>query len=150
MTRVEVAATVEVAAPAAHVWAHVTDWPRHADWVPLTRVETVDGDARQLGGRIRTWTGIGPLGFSDPLTVTAWEEQPGGGGRCVLEHTGRVVKGDAQITVTALGEQRSQVTWTERLELGPLTGVTRVGAPVIRRALARVLAAMASSAERER
>ena len=34
---------VDVAAPASVVWDYVTDWPRQQEWVPLTRVEDLDG-----------------------------------------------------------------------------------------------------------
>jgi hypothetical protein len=119
--------------------------------VPLTRVDTLDGDARRPGGRFRTWTGIGPVGFWDPLTVTAWEERPDGSGRCRLRHTGRVVKGEAEITVEAVGDGLSRVTWTEWVDLGRAGALGwRVGAPLVRLGLRRVLATMASSLEQAR
>ena len=34
-----VRAEIDIDAPAATVWAYVTDWPRQAEWIPLTRVE---------------------------------------------------------------------------------------------------------------
>jgi hypothetical protein len=68
-----VRAEVDINAPAAAVWAYVTDWPRQAEWIPLTRVEAVDG-ARSVGGRLRAWTGVGPVGFWDTMTISVWEE----------------------------------------------------------------------------
>ena len=111
--------SIDVAAPASVLWDYITDWPRHGDWIPLTRVETVGGSGRGVGGKLRAWSGIGPIGFWDPLTVTEWEERDDGGGRCALVHTGRVAKGDAVITVISLGEGRSRLQWFESFEFGP-------------------------------
>ena len=105
---------VDVAAPADTVWDHVTDWPRQGDWIPATRVERVD-DAVAVGGRFRAWTGIGPVGFWDPMTITAWERTPDGGGRCEVLHRGRVVKGEGEFGVLALGPGRSRFVWAELL-----------------------------------
>jgi hypothetical protein len=140
--------TVEVAAPAADLWAYVTDWPRHGEWVPLTKVETVGGAAREVGGRLRAWSGLGPIGFWDPLTVTAWEENDDGGGRCAFVHTGRVVRGDAELTVTALGPRRSSLRWLEQLEFGRLSRLAwRVGGPVIEKGLEHALRRLARIVE---
>ncbi len=148
MTRVSVIADVEVDAPAGQVWEYVTDWSRHGDWIPLTRVEPLGGAARGVGGRIRAWSGVGPVGFWDPLTVTAWEEEASGGGRCALVHTGRLVKGDAEITVAALDESRSKVRWLEHFDFGPVGRVGWwIGGRMVVRGLNRALARMATLVE---
>jgi hypothetical protein len=103
---------VEVAAPAGAVWDYVTDWPHQAEWVPHTRVENVD-EAVGLGGRFRTWTGVGPIGFWDPMTITAWERTPDGGGRCEVLHVGAVVKGEGEFTVLAVDDHTSRFVWAE-------------------------------------
>jgi len=103
---------VEVAAPAGAVWDYVTDWPRQAEWVPHTRVENVD-EAAGLGGRFRAWTGVGPIGFWDPMTITAWERTPDGGGRCEVLHLGAVVKGEGEFTVLAVDDHTSRFVWAE-------------------------------------
>jgi carbon monoxide dehydrogenase subunit G len=136
--------TVEVAAPAAVVWDYVTDWPRQAEWVPMTRVERVDA-ADGVGGRIRAWTGLGPVGFWDPMTITAWERSTDGGGRCEVLHLGPVVRGEGEFTVLATGGSTSRFTWAELLDV-PLGRVGAVGwrltAPVVRRIIGGALTAM--------
>jgi carbon monoxide dehydrogenase subunit G len=112
MVRVRLEREVDVAAPADRVWAHVTDWPRQGEWIPQTRVENVDS-ADRLGGRFRAWSGIGPVGFWDPMTITAWSRDPDGGGRCEVLHLGTVVKGEGEFAVRALGPDRSRFTWAE-------------------------------------
>ena len=37
---------IDADVPAAVLWDYVTDWPRQAEWIPLTRVEVVDGRVR--------------------------------------------------------------------------------------------------------
>lgn len=109
-----------VAAPAREVWTYLTDWPRQGEWIPLTRVETVD-PTRGPGGRLRAWTGVGPVGFWDTMTITAWSEDEDGSGRCEVLHTGRVVRGEGEFMVTATAAGCT-VVWWERLDLpfGPL------------------------------
>ena len=112
---------VEVAAPARAVWDYVTDWPAQAEWIPFTRVEVVDRP-HQVGGRIRAWTGIGPVGFWDPMTITGWADELGqdpargtGSARCEVLHTGRVVVGEAQFAVHALSPGSARFEWWEHL-----------------------------------
>lgn len=149
-----VRAEVAVAAPAGAVWEYVTDWRRQEEWIPLTRVELLpreDGDrARGVGGRYRAWTGLGPVGFWDSITVTVWEEDPDGSGRCEILHTGRVVHGDAALAVEADGPGACRVRLWERLDvpggrLGSL--LWRVVGPLFDRGATRVLARMARRAE---
>ncbi len=141
-TRIERA--VEVAAPADVVWEYVTDWPRQAEWIPGTRVERVD-HASGLGGRFRAWTGLGPVGFWDPMTITAWQRDAEGGGRCEVLHLGSVVKGEGEFAVEATGSDSSRFIWAEVL----VVPLGRVGAaawwllrPFVERVVDRGLATM--------
>lgn len=141
---------VEVAAPADVVWGYVTDWPRQSEWIPNTRVETVTAPADDVGGRIRAWTGVGPLGFWDPMTITSWGKSADGSARCEVLHTGRVVRGDAEFSVFAHGEGRCTFVWWERLEIpgGPLGGlVWRAVGPVAEKMVGLALSRMARRAE---
>ena len=144
---------VDCEAPAAVVWDYVTDWPRQGEWVPMTRVERVDPPGGQdgpsgpdgLGGRIRAWTGLGPLGFWDPMTITAWERDDGGGGRCEVLHRGRVVRGEAAFSVLARGPDACSFVWSEMLVLpGGRLGALgfRLARPVLERLLDGALRAM--------
>jgi hypothetical protein len=144
-----VRAEVRVEAPARVVWEYVTDWPRQGQWIPLTRVERVDA-ADGVGGRFRAWTGLGPVGFWDTITITAWEEEPDGAARCEIMHTGSVVHGDAEFSVVPEGPAACRVGLWEHLDV-PLG---RVGAlvwrllePFVQRGAQRVLARMARRAE---
>ena len=135
--RVRLQREVDVEAPARAVWDYVTDWPRQAEWVPLTRVERVDA-AADVGGRLRAWTGLGPLGFWDPMTITAWERSGDGGGRCEVLHLGTVVKGEGEFVVLARGQQASRFVWAEVVDV-PLGGVGAAGWRVARAVAERLL-----------
>jgi carbon monoxide dehydrogenase subunit G len=108
----------EVAAPAAAVWALVTDWPSHGRWVAGTSVRTTSERPDGVGASFVARTGLGPVGFDDPMTVTRWEpptaDRPG---RCDVRKTGRVVLGAASFVVTPLGERRCRLDWSEEAEV---------------------------------
>ncbi|HSE08298.1 MAG TPA: SRPBCC family protein, partial [Nocardioidaceae bacterium] len=119
------------------------------EWIPLTRVERVDA-ADGVGGRFRAWTGIGPVGFWDTITITAWEKNPEGAARCEIMHTGRVVRGDAEFSVVPEGPDRCRVALWERLEIpgGPVGALLwRLVGRFVERGLGRVLRRMAVRAE---
>ena len=126
--------------PADVAWDYVTDWPRQGEWVPHTRVEHVDpaDPAVGLGGRLRAWTGLGPVGFWDPMTITSWERRTDGGGRCEVLHTGKVVRGEGEFEVTADGAGRSRFLWSERAVV-PFGALGSWGFRLLRPGLERVL-----------
>jgi hypothetical protein len=105
----------EVPLSQAEAFARVTDWARHGDFVPLTTIRLTD-----TGFVART--GVGPLGFDDPMDVVAWDPPR----FCRLEKRGRIIRGWAEITVEPL-DLGSRVTWREvartRGVIGPLAHV---------------------------
>lgn len=112
----EVVARVDVAAPPRAVWDKLIDWPTHQDWMVLTKVESTTEDEQGVGAGIVGVTGIGPLAFADPMTVTAWQPPPAGVARCEVAHMGRIVKGAGAFEVeeTPTG---SRVVWSEWVRL---------------------------------
>jgi uncharacterized protein YndB with AHSA1/START domain len=126
LSRVAVHAEVESGAPAERVFAVLTDWPRHAEWMPFTRAE----GGHEVGATVEGWTGIGPVGFLDTMVITEWVQ----GQRVTVEHTGKLVRGDAWFEVTPVGDGCT-ILWVERVDL-PLGVLGRVGwlaaGPVVR------------------
>jgi hypothetical protein len=146
-------ATVQVGAPAARTWAALVDWPAHARWVPLTAVRVLTPSGSGVGARFVGRSGLGPLGFDDPMEVTQWQPPAGDRpGRCAVVKQGRVVLGSAWFEVTPLPGGRSWVAWTEEIELAPVV-LTRPFAPLVaaagRFAFGRTLRAMAAEVEAE-
>ena len=113
----EVVVSVEVNAPAAKAWARLTDWPTHGDWMLLTTVEPTTRETEGVGAGIVGITGIGPFAFRDTMTVTSWEPPPSDPARCVVAHTGNLVRGSAAFEVEQLDGGRSRVVWSEWVQL---------------------------------
>jgi hypothetical protein len=121
---------VIIGAPVEAVWAAVVSWDQQAEWMLGTRVRVVGDRADGLGTRLEAVTGAGPLALVDPLVVTEWEPP----NRCVLRHTGSLVRGQGIFEVFALPDGRSRFVWTEELDL-PLGMLGRAGWPLARPAI---------------
>ncbi|WP_438294975.1 SRPBCC family protein [Streptomyces sp. HUAS TT7] len=101
----------------AEAWRRLTDWERHGDSVPLTRIIVRTPPPTGTGTLFVARTGLGPLGFDDPMEITRWQPPSGAGpGVCRLEKRGRAVTGWAEIEV---GEAApgSYVIWREDLRV---------------------------------
>src|SRR5258708_429372 len=133
----QVSSRVLVSAEPERVWQAAMDWSRQQDWMWRTRVRGGTG----VGAKVVARTGIGPVGFVDTMVVTEWDPPS----RCVVRHTGKVVRGLGIFEVARRGEL-SEFRWTERLDL-PLSSAAAFGrwlllprgravwAPLARRAL---------------
>lgn len=126
--------------PAAESWRRVTDWERHAAHVPLTGVSVPGRQPTGVGTVFVARTGMGPLGFDDPMEVVRWTPpEAGRAGLCRLEKRGSVVRGRASIDVYPT-DSGSHVVWVEevRVRLVPSWGDPLL-AGAGRRAFGRVL-----------
>ncbi|MFI8511943.1 SRPBCC family protein [Streptomyces sp. NPDC085460] len=138
MSRFRVARSVPLAP--AEAWRRLTDWPAHGRQVPLTRTAVLTPGPSRVGTRFTARTGLGPLGFDDPMEVVRWEPPLGDRpGVCRLEKYGRLVRGWAEIRVAA-ESGGARVVWTEELAVRGLPrafdGVlARAGRVVFGRAL---------------
>lgn len=128
---------VDIDAPARQVWDHVVDWGRQGDWIPGTRVRTI-GAGAGVGARIEAWTGLGGLGVTDTMTITAWDPPH----RCEVLHTGRLVRGEGGFVVVPKGIDRARFEWWECLVLpaGPVGSLAwRALGPAVRLTVRRSL-----------
>ncbi len=112
----EVVARVDVAAPPQAVWDKLVDWPSHQEWMVLTKVESTTEDEQGVGAGIVGVTGIGPVAFKDPMTVTAWQPPPLPVARCEVAHMGTIVKGAGAFEVEET-PGGSRVVWSEWVRL---------------------------------
>ncbi|MFE0389298.1 SRPBCC family protein [Streptomyces bungoensis] len=104
--------------PLDEAWRRLTDWPRHGDAVPLTRITVVTSTPTHEGTRFVARSGIGPIGFDDPMDVTLWRPPVDGEpGLCRLEKRGRVMRGWAEIEVRPGPGGRTRVVWREDLSV---------------------------------
>ena len=103
--------------PAA-AWERITDWRRHGDYVPLTRISVTTPGPNGVGTTFVARTGTTRAGFDDPMTITQWQPPAGAApGRCRLEKQGRVALGWAEITVEATVGGGSRSTWREDVSI---------------------------------
>lgn len=117
-------------APASRLWSVLSSWGNHSRWVPLTRVD-ITKDTGGVGTIFVGRTGIGPFAFDDPMVVTDFnpptKSEPG---TCVIQKTGRLIKGYAGFTVTPLTASTCLVEWFENIEVAPVA-VTRWFEPIL-------------------
>ncbi|MEU6218806.1 SRPBCC family protein [Streptomyces sp. NPDC047022] len=102
--------------PVERAWLRLTDWPRHADVVPLTRVGVLTPPPTGVGTVFVARTGVGALGFDDLMEVVVWRPPS----LCRLVKRGRLVTGWAEIEVLPHGDGGSRVVWREDLAVRPL------------------------------
>ncbi|MGV9314282.1 SRPBCC family protein [Streptomyces sp. NPDC003691] len=130
-----------VALAPEEAWGRVTDWRAHAALMPWTGLVSVTRVPPGRGTVFVVRTGVGRIGFDDPMEITEWSP-PGrsGTGRCRMEKRGRVVRGWAVVEVRAEGAG-SVVVWTEELRVYGVPGwlSTRVGRALFGRALDALL-----------
>ena len=122
-----IAVDVIIDAPPEAVWDAVTDWPRQSEWMLGTVVRSTDLGGVGVGGGLEAFTGVGRLGFLDTMVITEWDPPR----RCVVLHTGKVVKGLGIFEVVALPGGRSRFVWAEELDV-PLGVLGRAGWPIVR------------------
>jgi hypothetical protein len=117
---------VDVEAAASDVWAALVDWNTHHTWMLATRASA---DGAGAGAEVVATTGIGRLSFRDTMTVTQWEPPPADPARCVVAHTGTVVRGSGAFAVFSRGPGRCRIVWSEwiRPPLGLLGEVGWLG-----------------------
>ncbi len=123
---------VDVEAAPAVTWAAMTDWDRQGEWMLATSVRGTVAAGHGVGGQLVAVTGRRPLAFRDPMVITTWEPPY----RCVVRHTGRLVRGVGIFEVAELPGGRSRFIWVEQLVL-PLGWLGELGFGLLR-PLARV------------
>lgn len=113
----ELVASADVDAPAERVWAALIDWETHGDWMVATTVRRTAGEANGVGAGIEGITKLGPFAVRDTMTFTQWQPPPASPARCVVVHTGRLVRGSGAFEVEDCGAGRSRVIWSEWVQL---------------------------------
>lgn len=133
---VEVRRTVPT--PLGAVWDTVTDFDAYGRWIPLTSMRT-DAPPVRLGWGFAGFTGVGPVGFLDTMLVVRWEPPAEGAARFAVRKTGRVLRGFADVTLTATDTGGTEVVWREQIVPRP-EALGRLAAPVSDRVTARLFA----------
>ena len=124
---VHVALDVVINAPVSAVFTAFSQWSEQGRWMLGTQVEVTKGDGASVGSELSAFTGLGPAGFLDTMTITRWDAPY----RVDVLHTGKVVRGTGIMEVVALPGGRSRFIWSEDLDL-PLGRLGRLGWPLAR------------------
>ncbi|MFI7499785.1 SRPBCC family protein [Streptomyces sp. NPDC049687] len=99
-------------------WRRLTEWRRHGEVVPLTRVTVVTPPPTREGTVFVARSGLGPFSFDDRMEVTLWHPPLGDEpALCRLEKRGRIVRGWAEIEVWPGPGGRARVVWREELRV---------------------------------
>lgn len=128
MAQVEFTVTRRFEVPAVEVWSILVDWPGHAGWIPMTRVELHDGPARDVpaagvdrvpvvGEEFTATSGLGRLALVDRMRVTQAPAHTPAQRRVRLEKIGPVLTGFADLEVSPAGEQACTVVWVEQVRV---------------------------------
>ena len=113
----ELVASADVDAGVERVWAALTDWETHGDWMVATTVQRTTEGGDGVGAGIEGITKLGPFAVHDTMTFSQWQPPPASPARCVVEHTGTLVRGSGAFEVEDIGDGRSRVVWSEWVQL---------------------------------
>jgi uncharacterized protein YndB with AHSA1/START domain len=127
----ELVVATDVNATPEQVWAALTDWESHGEWMLATTVSRTTDQRDGVGAGIEGSTGFGAFVMRDPMTLSQWQPPPANPARCVVEHTGKVVRGSGAFEVEEVGPGRSRVVWSEWVQL-PLGLLGETGWIVVR------------------
>ncbi|MEW2396214.1 SRPBCC family protein [Streptomyces sp. NPDC046862] len=105
--------------PVDQAWLRLTDWQRHADVVPLTRVTVRTPPPTREGTVFVARSGVGRLAVDDPMEVVTWQPptKDTNTAFCRLAKRGSIVTGWAEIEVSPCGGAGSRVLWREDLSV---------------------------------
>ncbi len=132
---------VEIDAPVDRVWAEVTDFAAHTEWMEDAHAIRFGTDQREGPGTVLLIdTRVGPLRTTDRFEITEIEPMLSVAGR----HTG-LFRGEGRFELSSPSPGRTSLVWRERIRFPWLFGgpaAALVGRVVLRRVWARNLAAL--------
>lgn len=112
MARVSFTLTQDWNVDQHRLWAALSDWLGHNEWIPATTVRILEGDGG-LGTKFVARTAIGPFGFDDNMTVIEFDAHTT---HAVVEKTGPLLKGSAGFRIEPR-EHGCHLIWFETVHV---------------------------------
>ena len=109
--KADLALTQRVKAPQEKVFDEIVNWPKQGEWMLGTKVWVTKNDGVGVGGEFAAFTGVGKLGFVDPMRITEWNRPHS----VSVIHLGKVVKGTGEMQVKKISENESEFIWSESI-----------------------------------
>ncbi len=113
MAQVRFSVKQDLPFPAEQVFGALIDWPGHAEWVPLTRVEILEGDGG-VGTSFVATTGVRPLALPDRMQVTAMDPAAM---TVTVVTGGPILTGEVYLKVHASTDRSCVVDWVEDIRV---------------------------------
>jgi Polyketide cyclase / dehydrase and lipid transport len=115
------------------VWDLITDWERQGDWMlEASDFRVVSSHREGVGVEADATIRIAGIKTRDRIRVVGWEP----GHRLAIQHLGWV-KGQGELHLTPMGNDRTHIFWREELE-PPLGIAGAVGLLAFRRLMRRL------------
>jgi len=111
MSSNHIAISLKIDAPIQKVWDSLAQWEKQGEWMLQTKVWVTSEITEGVGTSINAFTGIGPLGVLDSMTVTAWQPPH----TCDVLHTGKIIKGTGRFHLRELNAQTTIFDWSEEV-----------------------------------
>jgi hypothetical protein len=124
--KADLSLTQRVKASQEEVFAEIVNWPGQSAWMLGTEVWVTKNNGVGVGGEFAAFTGIGKLGFVDPMKITHWNPPS----EVSVLHLGKFVKGTGEMKVERISENESDFIWSESLDL-PLGIIGFIGYKII-------------------
>jgi hypothetical protein len=109
--KADLALTQRVKAPQEKVFDEIVNWPKQGEWMLGTKVWVTKNNGEGVGGEFAAFTGVGKLGFLDPMRITEWNRPHS----VSVIHLGKVVKGTGAMQVKKISENESEFIWSESI-----------------------------------
>lgn len=113
MADVDFTVVRDIPLPARAVFDELVDWPGHAEWVPLTRVEILTGDGGP-GTEFIATSGIGPAALPDRMRVDSLDADAMTVG---ITKIGPVLTGAVRLRVVSIDERSCRLEWVEEIRV---------------------------------
>ena len=111
MSSNNIAISLTIKAPIQTVWDSLAQWEKQGDWMLQTKVWVTSQITQGVGTSISAFTGIGPLGILDTMSVTSWQPPH----TCDVVHTGRIIKGTGRFHLREINPQTTIFDWSEEV-----------------------------------